>query len=214
MISLSSINTTLVIESYPEIQKLTSKLPENSQYIFLEDFSNFEEIFHHYTVRLLIINVEEIPLYLSKIKNFYPDLKILTITKKDFSDLNCFDEHIDKSKLKSQCLNCKIKKLLADNNENLLEIYSKGNLYLNPDTRILYLSDKYIHLTKNETQIVRYLLEKNTICNINELRMVFGYRVKEKCITVLISRLRKKLSYTFGYTIIKNIYGKGYYIDY
>jgi len=213
LISLSSINTTLVIESYPEIQKLTSKLPENTRYIFKKNLSNLEDVFSNHNIKLLIINSKQIPLSISDIKAFYPSLKILVITTKDISHLNFVDEHIDKSKFRSKCLNCKIRKLLSINNENLLEIYSKGNLYLNPETKILYFSEKYIHLTTNETNIIKYLLEKETFCSLNELKMIFGNRIKEKCITVLISRLRKKLRYTFGYTIIKNSYGKGYYIE-
>jgi len=151
---------------------------------------------------------------LTDIKHRFPKIKILAITKSSNSNLDFLDEHIERSKFRFKCFICKIKKLLSIDLQNILEVYSRGNLYLNPETQILYLSEKYISLTKSETLIIKYLLEKNSICNTEELKNILGNLIKEKCITVLISRLRRKLKYTFGYTIIKNSYGKGYYIKY
>jgi DNA-binding response OmpR family regulator len=124
------------------------------------------------------------------------------------------NDYIKQEKLNHDCLLCRIERLLHFTDEYILEVYSRGNIYLNPDTQEAYISGKKIDLTESETKILKYMIEKDRPCTSEELRICLHTTVKEKSVGVLICRLMKKMKYILGYSIVKNRYKKGYYIDY
>ena len=100
-----------------------------------------------------------------------------------------------------------------DINKQILEIYSKNGVYLDTSINTVYISGKKIFLNSCETKIMEYLIKCDTYCSKEDLIHHLNSSLKEKCLIMIISRLKRKIKYTTGYTIIKNRYKKGYYID-
>jgi len=103
--------------------------------------------------------------------------------------------------------------LEEDSNKQILEIYSKNDIYLDTSINTVYISGKRIFLNTFETKIMECLIKCNTYRSKEDLIDCLNTSLKEKCLIMIISRLRRKIKYTTGYTIIKNRYKKGYYID-
>jgi len=102
--------------------------------------------------------------------------------------------------------------LLNTENDCELKIYSKGNIYLNPSINMLYVHGDNINLNMAETRLIKYMLENDDYCTLRDLSFSLENSIKEKTIVMILSRLRKKIRYTTGYTVIKNRYKRGYYI--
>ncbi|MDX9739411.1 MAG: hypothetical protein RBT33_03595 [Candidatus Dojkabacteria bacterium] len=100
-----------------------------------------------------------------------------------------------------------------DINKQVLEIYSKNSIYLDTSINTVYISGKRIFLNSFETKIMEHLIRCDTYVSKKDLILHLNTSLKEKCLVMIISRLKRKIKYTTGYTIIKNRYKKGYYID-
>ena len=103
--------------------------------------------------------------------------------------------------------------LEKDSNNQILEIYSKNGIYLDTSINTLYINGKKIFLNSFESMIMECLIRSDTYCKKEDLIHCLNFSLKEKCLIMIISRLKKKIKYTTGYTIIRNRYKKGYYID-
>lgn len=102
--------------------------------------------------------------------------------------------------------------MFDSNKDQILEIYSRNNIYLDTSLNILYISDKKIYLNTPETLIVKCLLQSNGYCNKKDFMNCLENLVKEQNLIMILCRLKRKIKYSTGYTIIKNRYKKGYYI--
>ncbi len=123
------------------------------------------------------------------------------------------DDYLVREALKPKCLLCRIDRLLTLRDKFSLEVYSEGNIYFNPEIQVVYISEKKINLTQSESKIFRYMLDKEGYCTIGEFKKLLCGTVQEESIRILVCRLMKKMRYILGYSVIKNKYKKGYYID-
>lgn len=217
------IKVVLLIESYPEIQRITKQLHEDIKLIICKDIPCAQKILSEQNVNLLIVNQktdnDRIYIFLQSIRFRTPKVKLFAIlpdNKKYINDCirSGLNDYIERSKYKRECILCRIEKLLNLTNEYALEIHSKGKIYLNPDTQVAYISGKRVDLTASETKLLKYMFENDRYCSTDELKMLLSGTTREKCIRVLIYRLMKKMRYIVGYSVIKNKYRKGYYIEY
>lgn len=124
------------------------------------------------------------------------------------------NDYIEQERINNECIVCRLEKLIRLTDEYILEVYSRGCIYLNPDTQTAYVSGKKIDLTESETKILKYMIEKDRHCTSEEIKTYLCSHIKEKSIRVVIYRLMKKMRYILGYSIVKNTYKRGYYIDY
>ena len=136
---------------------------------------------------------------------------------KDFIN-NCIksglNDYMEEERFSKKCLLCRLERLLILTDENILEVYSRGNIYLNPEKQIAYISGMKLKLTYSETRILKYLINKDNPCTLRELSTYLGSTIQDKSIRVIVYRLEKKMRYILGYSVIKNMYKRGYYIDY
>lgn len=121
-------------------------------------------------------------------------------------------EYLIKDDFNNYCLKCKIKKLLLKENNKVLEIHSKGGIYLNSHKNEIYVGDRIVHLTTMECMIMKYLLLSKRYCNTDRINKYFNMNISKEALTMLISRLRRKFKYNTGYSLIRCKYGKGYYL--
>ena len=216
------IKIVLLIESYPEIQKISKQLPKNIKLITCKDIPCAQKVLTEQKVDLLIVNQktedDKIYTFLQSIRFRNPKIKLFAILPDNRRYINnCIisglNDYIERSKYKVKCIVCRIEKLINLINEYALEIHSKGKIYLNADNQAAYISGKKIDLTESETRLLVYMLQNDRYCSIDELKIHLS-GTKEKCIRVLIYRLMKKMRYILGYSVIKNKYRKGYCIEY
>ncbi len=174
-------------------------------------------------VNLIVINqkVEDSRIYtfLQDIRNRGYKTKLFGILPNNSTYItNCIksglNDYIEQKRINHGCILCRLEKLIHLTDENILEIYSRGCIYLNPDIQTAYVSGKKIDLTESETKILKYMLERDKPCTSEEIKIYLCSTIKEESIRVIIHRLMKKMRYILGYSIIKNTYRKGYYIDY
>lgn len=129
------------------------------------------------------------------------------------STLDIFDDYIYSGEYIGGCIKCRIKNLLNIEDESILRIYSKGNIYLNSSIKILYVNGNCINLNTTETKLIRYLLENENYCTLEDLSLLLANSITQKNIVMILSRLRRKIKYNTGYTVIRNRYKVGYYIS-
>jgi DNA-binding response OmpR family regulator len=127
------------------------------------------------------------------------------------------DDYVIKGLFTENCIKYRVLKLLNYNYNKILNINSFNNIYLDIRKREMYIGGVKIPLTPLETEFLKYTIENKGYCEIEFLKSyltIFLEREFPKhSIVMLVSRLRKKIRYIYGYSIIKNKYSRGYYLD-
>lgn len=111
------------------------------------------------------------------------------------------------------CLKCKIKKLLNREKKETVEILSKRGIYLNTNLHELYIEGKRVPLTHLESKLMRYLIGCGDYCCHEKFNYHFSLTVTKDALRMLVSRLKRKIKYITGHTVIRSKYRSGYYID-
>lgn len=104
----------------------------------------------------------------------------------------------------------------AGPNQNLNTLIGFGISTFNPATKLLRSENRELRLTTKESEVLHLLLlHRNTLLDREKsLKMVWGSNdyFNSRSMDVIISRLRKHLSYDTGVKIT-NIHGKGYMLE-
>ncbi len=81
----------------------------------------------------------------------------------------------------------------------------------------MYVKGSRIALTSFESIFINYLIKNNGLCNISDfqkyINCISNHKIQQKSIVVGISRFKKKVYISTGYTIVKSRYGLGYEIN-
>jgi DNA-binding response OmpR family regulator len=145
--------------------------------------------------------------------------KVIFISKHDDIDTKerCFESGADdflKKPFFPKELMIRINKLLGVYNKKE-KIECKG-LTLNKTDKTLSINNNCVILSNSEYLIIEYMLTNNEIHQTNNLiKYISSEKEKEisvSALTVLIKRLRTKLNKGTGMELIKNRYGRGYYL--
>lgn len=86
-----------------------------------------------------------------------------------------------------------------------------NNLLIDFDSKICFIDEKLIDLSKSEYDILLYLMQnRNKFFNRNELLTALNKSGKLRSIDTLISRLRSKLGNYSKYIVSKSGFGYGF----
>lgn len=114
-------------------------------------------------------------------------------------------------------IECRIFKLLNLTRPVETEVQSYEYISYIPSKREMYIKGSRIALTNFESIFINYLIKNDGLCNIsdfqNYINCISTHKVQQKSIVVGISRFKKKVYISTGYTIIKTRYGLGYEIN-
>lgn len=211
----------LIVEDNNDIHNLIKEILEKENYITMDAYSGTEAILllEKENIDLILldlmlpgINGEEI------IKKVH-DIPIIVISAKNSVDdkvnvlLNGANDYITKP-FEAKELVARIKVQLRKKGENKNEELKYKDMFLNKTSRILYIHDKQVNLTKTEYAILKQLLlnPNKVITKAKLLENIWEdtQDCDENSLKVHISNIRKKIKTITNTDYIESVWGIGF----
>lgn len=211
----------LIVEDNNDIHNLIKEILEKENYVTMDAYSGTEAILllEKENIDLILldlmlpgINGEEI------IKKVH-DIPIIVISAKNSVDdkvnvlLNGANDYITKP-FEAKELVARIKVQLRKKGENKNEELKYKDMFLNKTSRILYIHDKQVNLTKTEYAILKQLLlnPNKVITKAKLLENIWEdtQDCDENSLKVHISNIRKKIKTITNTDYIESVWGIGF----